>query len=76
MISVADWFESMREGTVWARSNLLLECYLRSPSRFPKHEKYETRMGLSRHLRNMKKEAEACCTAQETFHYFVFKGGQ
>lgn len=43
VISVAEWFESMREGTVRAPSDLLLECYLLNPPRFPKHEKYETR---------------------------------
>ena len=44
---MAEWFESVREGTVQARSDLLIEGYSLSPHRFPKHEKCETSRRLA-----------------------------
>lgn len=48
MISEAEFFESIPEGTVQARSDLLFESYLLRPSRFPKHEKHRTSRRLAR----------------------------
>lgn len=74
MISEAEFFEGIPEGTVQAPSDLLVESYLLRPSRFPKHEKHRTSRRLTRTVTSVTwgKEGEACYSARETCHYFVF----
>lgn len=45
---MAERCESIREGTVQARSDLFIKSCLLSSPRFPKHEKYETSRRLAR----------------------------
>ena len=79
MISVAEWFESIREVTVQARSDVLIETYLLSPPHFPKHEKYETSRRLARGVTSItwgKREKRATLSGKPFITLFSREGSR